>query len=153
MSLGFTPDHIAEQEALKRIYAASGGNCPGVCAEGHRIRGRNAVRYGTKDICRKCVESGLITIESRRPTRQSVVYFVGDDQGYVKIGYAACADGRLRDLQVAHATELKLLLAIPGGPDLERELHRRFGVDRVRGEWFRLSPSIIKYISESQVSA
>ena len=59
MSVGFTSSPAAEQEALKKIYAQKGGNCPGVCAEGHRIRGRNVVRHANRDYCRKCVESGF----------------------------------------------------------------------------------------------
>ena len=95
MSLGFTSSPAAEQEALKRIYAQKGGNCPGICAEGHRIRGRNVVRHANRDYCRKCVESGFVKIESRsKPRRPQSVYFIADSYGHVKIGYATSVEAR-----------------------------------------------------------
>ena len=151
MSVGFTSSPAAEQEALKKIYAQKGGNCPGVCAEGHRIRGRNVVRHANRDYCRKCVESGFVKIESRsKPRRPQSVYFIADAYGHVKIGYATSVEARFGDLQVAHASELTLLLEISGGPELEKELHQRFAEHRVRGEWFTLSPEISEYVADSQ---
>ncbi len=151
MSLGFTASPAAEQEALKRIYAQKNGKCPGICAEGHRIRGRNAVRHRNKDYCRKCVEAGFVKIESpTKSCRPQSVYFIADAYGHVKIGYATSVQDRFRDLQVAHASELTILLDIPGGPKLEKELHQRFADHRVRGEWFALSSEILEYIADAK---
>ncbi|ART68194.1 hypothetical protein BTO20_05995 [Mycobacterium dioxanotrophicus] len=146
MSLGFTAPHITEQEQLKKLYAKTGGRCPGICAEGHRVRGANVVRRGNKDYCRKCVEAGFINLERMEQPAQSV-YFISDEHGNVKIGYATSVQARFADLQVANASELTIVLEMPGGPKLERELHRRFAEHRVRGEWFKLTTDILEYIA------
>jgi hypothetical protein len=47
---------------------------------------------------------------------------------------------RCRDL---HA---ELLVVEEGGVERERELHRRFGASRVRGEWFRPTVALRAYV-------
>lgn len=147
MSLGFTASHIAEQEGLKRLYAQSNGKLHRVCAEGHRIRGTNALRHGNKDFCRKCVEAGFIKLEPTTSRRAQSVYFISDEHGNVKIGYATSVQARFGELQVANASELTILLEIPGGRKVEAELHTKFAEHRVRGEWFKLVPEILDYIA------
>jgi len=148
MSVGWKASPYAEQQALKRLYAEKGGNLPGICAEGHRIRGSNVRHHRGRNYCRKCVESLRIVLEPMQPPPgPQSVYFIADEHGNVKIGYASSVGWRLANLQTANASELTLLVEIPdGGPKLERELHKRFSEHRVRGEWFRLAPEILDYI-------
>lgn len=72
-----------------------------------------------------------------------VVYFVEAKRlGVVKIGRTTEMERRLSRLQVASPVELELLLTIPGGRTEEKALHEKHAGDRVRGEWFRISPAV-----------
>jgi hypothetical protein len=76
------------------------------------------------------------------------VYFVQEGAaGPIKIGYAIDPEGRYRSLQTAHASELRLLLAIPGDIMLETYLHKRFASTRIRGEWFAPSADLYMLIT------
>lgn len=77
-----------------------------------------------------------------------LVYFVemGKD-GPIKIGFCGGAFiGRARALQTFSPYDLYLLGHLPGGPDLEAELHREFSRDRLRGEWFKPSASVRRLV-------
>lgn len=75
-----------------------------------------------------------------------VVYFVGSEDGKVKIGTSAHMEKRLEALQTSSASRLRLLLTIPGGVSMETELHRRFAHLREGGEWFTLSDEIRHFV-------
>lgn len=80
----------------------------------------------------------------------SVVYFIEcAETGLVKIGTAHCVAARLASLQTGSAADLRLLGTSPGGLSAERELHRRFVGQRVRGEWFKLNASLSEVIAAS----
>lgn len=73
----------------------------------------------------------------------SVVYFIvhGDR---VKIGFTSNLKKRVNGLALRPDS---ILLALDGGPELERTLHARFAADRIDDtEWFQLSPQIAHYI-------
>jgi len=74
-----------------------------------------------------------------------VVYFIAHGDR-VKIGYTSNLKKRVNGLTLRPDN---LLLALAGGPDLERALHARFANDRVDDtEWFQLSPQIKRYIED-----
>lgn len=82
-----------------------------------------------------------------------MIYFLQEGgwrgDGNVKIGYAKSldrVDERARLLQTGNSSELEMLLAIPGSRLDEKDYHRLFAADHVRGEWFRMSPRIRRYI-------
>lgn len=76
------------------------------------------------------------------------VYFIGCGD-HVKIGIANSVEKRLKTLATGHHQELTLLAVIKDAPgEMEIELHQRFADDRVRGEWFKLSPDIQAFIDE-----
>lgn len=78
------------------------------------------------------------------------VYFVtARDVDLVKIGYAFNPLARYRHLRTSSPIELRLEGAIPGGFDKERELHKRYAKERMRGEWFRITPAIEAEIEAS----
>lgn len=80
-------------------------------------------------------------------TKEGLCYFVGAQQvGLVKIGYAKDVEMRVNHLQVNTPVEVRLLATAEGGLWREREYHIRFAADRVRGEWFKLTPEIEKEI-------
>ena len=71
------------------------------------------------------------------------VYFVeAEGTDMVKIGYARNLRARLSGLSVGSPHRLILLGTLPGGADLEAELHERLAEHRVNGEWFRRSPAV-----------
>lgn len=85
-----------------------------------------------------------------RTGRQGTVYFIGDGEGRVKIGYTAgSAAERMKDLQTGSPQRLRLLATQPGSMRDERALHRRFAHARIRqdGEWFRATPGLRRHIA------
>lgn len=74
----------------------------------------------------------------------SVVYFLANG-GRVKIGYSTNLRSRLSSLALRSDS---LLLALQGGPELERALHAHFTEYRNgTTEWFELAPEIFRYIA------
>ncbi len=76
-----------------------------------------------------------------------VVYFLLSEDGKVKIGTSAHLQKRIEALQTASSTRLTLALTIPGGVDLETELHRLFKLHHLSGEWFSYSDEIRFFVS------
>lgn len=80
----------------------------------------------------------------------AVVYFIANG-GRVKIGYTTNLRSRLGSLTLRSDA---VLLALHGGPDLERALHVRFAAYRNGNtEWFELAPEIFRYIAASHPTA
>ena len=77
-------------------------------------------------------------------TERSVYFIQRGENGPIKIGVSADVAGRLRMLQAASQEPLALLGTLPGGADLEQALHDRFRDQKVRGEWFRPSPELLR---------
>lgn len=76
----------------------------------------------------------------------SNVYFVQSESGSIKVGMAVDVSARLRSLQTANPSKLKLLATCAGGRTLEREYHSRFAAHRLHGEWFLPHPDILAEI-------
>lgn len=74
------------------------------------------------------------------------LYFIGADEGPVKIGVAQHPEKRLRQLQTAYPFPLKLLAVVKGAAPQEPEYHGRFAAHRLRGEWFERCPEILAEI-------
>ena len=70
------------------------------------------------------------------------VYFIQSGvDGPIKIGKANDVGRRMGDLQVGNPSELTILLEIPckspqHAGNMEKQIHRRFRKNRIRGEWF-----------------
>lgn len=77
----------------------------------------------------------------------SVVYFIQDEQGAIKIGRSTNAQDRLSALQTSTASKLSMIGTINGGAWTEGQLHQYFAGARIRGEWFRPVPQLIEYIN------
>lgn len=83
----------------------------------------------------------------RRPVSERFVYFIlAANSGLIKIGSAVDPASRLRVLQTGSPEPLRLIRTIPGGAELERQLHRDFAADRVHGEWFRPSEVLLDLV-------
>lgn len=78
------------------------------------------------------------------------VYFISARElDLVKIGYSFNPVHRYNHLRMFSPVELTLEGAIPGDFTKERELHRKFSLARVRGEWFKLTPTLQAEIDDS----
>lgn len=76
-----------------------------------------------------------------------MIYFISaEPDGPIKIGYASNPKKRIASLQTAHHQQLKLLKVIPGTLQAEAALHALFKNDRIKGEWFKRSPSLLSFI-------
>lgn len=82
------------------------------------------------------------------------VYFIRNrTTGNVKIGFASSVEHRLATLQTGSDGDLMLLRVEDGGPERKRALHERFKADRVRGDWFRTSGELGKYLEIEEIEA
>jgi hypothetical protein len=98
------------------------------------------------------------------------VYFIQHSiDGPIKIGVSSNPLSRRDEMQTGNPFPLRILLLIPGGYDLEWELHQKFSRHRISGdlprkaggtrkkdrlisrdsrEWFWPDPEIISYVAE-----
>ena len=77
------------------------------------------------------------------------IYFISDEDGYIKIGFARNVQSRLETLQTASRQELRVIATMPGSLSDEKSLHHKFSKDHVRGEWFRPSQELRQFIKEN----
>lgn len=83
----------------------------------------------------------------REPEDGRSVYFVGWENGPIKIGVAINVATRLRFLQIGCPYDVQLWATASGGRRTEKDYHRRFAVHRLRGEWFERCPEIEEEIA------
>lgn len=79
----------------------------------------------------------------------SVVYFVQmGETGPIKIGTTrGTVQRRVAGLQCSCAETLILRGLVRGGRQVEKDLHDRFSREHVRGEWFRPSEDLVRFIA------
>jgi hypothetical protein len=75
--------------------------------------------------------------------RKSVVYFVRDQAGRIKIGLSSNVQRRLLEIRKMVKGPVALLGTIDGDMRTELALHERFAADRLEGEWFRASEAVM----------
>lgn len=89
--------------------------------------------------------------DTPRASTRGFVYFLQDEDGFVKIGHAQDVKARVAVLQTASRQTLRLLGAMPGGRREEAALHRRFAPTRARGEWFAPTPTLLVFAAKHDV--
>lgn len=77
------------------------------------------------------------------------VYFIGGDEGPIKIGFTQSPEKRLAEIQTSNSQKLRFLAISEGSMWLERYFHRAFEIDRLSGEWFSRSPRLMRTIAYS----
>lgn len=88
---------------------------------------------------------GSRTSEPRSPDQ---VYFARAGRtNRVKIGTAVDVAVRMRDLAHPLVGKLRVLGVVDGGYGMESEMHRRFAVYRIKGEWFRLEGELAEFVA------
>ena len=84
--------------------------------------------------------------------RKSVTYIFFDGE-FVKIGQSNSLEGvllRLSSCQVGNARQLDVIGITETS---ESDIHERFASERVRGEWFRLSHEMLRFIASPEVKS
>lgn len=79
----------------------------------------------------------------------TVVYFAKDDYGFVKIGYTAYLEHRIKTLNAGTSSQLRFIRILKGaGQPTETWLHNRFKTQRVWGkkEWFTYTRDMLTVI-------
>ncbi|WP_051838753.1 GIY-YIG nuclease family protein [Streptomyces sp. NRRL WC-3742] len=71
-----------------------------------------------------------------QPTEEFVYLITAAGSRTAKIGRSTDPGSRLAALQAGSPVALQLAASFPGGPRLERHLHKAFGSFRIHGEWF-----------------
>lgn len=82
-----------------------------------------------------------------------VIYFIhATDTDRVKIGYTGGDPlKRMADLQTGSSHKLTLLSTVEGTQADESRIHREHAADRLAGEWFRLSVSLMVRIAGNEL--
>ena len=76
-----------------------------------------------------------------------MIYFIGCNDRYVKIGVSHSPGSRLNDFQVGNPYDLTILKTIDVSNKAEAYLHDKFSHLHHRGEWFNLNSELREYIS------
>ena len=76
-----------------------------------------------------------------------MIYFIGCNDRYVKIGVSYNPDSRRNDLQAGNPYELRMLKTIDVSHKAEAYLHNKFSHLHHRGEWFHLDSELREYIA------
>jgi hypothetical protein len=74
------------------------------------------------------------------------VYFIYSG-GLMKIGYTTDIHRRLIEIKATSGHPVELIAIVPGGQKFETTLHRMFKSRKTRGEWFRPSPEIRRFLA------
>ena len=78
---------------------------------------------------------------------QGYLYFVGADEGPIKIGMTSNPKKRIKGLQTGHPHKLRYLALVPNASLQEAVYHERFAKHRLEGEWFTRHPDILAEIA------
>lgn len=86
-------------------------------------------------------DSGPIKFKGPKPGH--MVYFVGGDEGPVKIGFTQQPiKERLKCIQNGSPVKLHVLATVPANRIHEKWYHQQFAAHRLHGEWFARVPEI-----------
>lgn len=76
----------------------------------------------------------------------AMCYFIGGDEGPIKIGHSVNVADRLRAFQMGCPVKLKVYATAPGGEAREAAYHWQFQAARLHGEWFERTPELVAEI-------
>ncbi len=77
-----------------------------------------------------------------------MIYFIQCESTLlIKIGWTeGSPHDRLKQLQTGSPGGLRLLFSMPGDRELETELHHQLASAHDRGEWFRPTPDVLRFL-------
>lgn len=144
ISIGEAAEHCGVSVSAFRNWV-SRGLVPGPI-DGTRRYDKKAIDIALKQqACPK--KWKLAQLRDQEQSERSYVYFIRAGKA-VKIGFSGWPHSRMTDIQHTNPEKLELLGFIPGGLETERALHEEFAKHRLRGEWFRFTEEIQKFIRE-----
>lgn len=112
-----------------------------------RLRRVDLAALGREEVCQSLGEMEL--------AEMAVYFLLAPHSMCVKIGYTKSRPGyletRLRHLQCGSPEPYILLGSIEGNKADERDIHKDFSGDRLRGEWFRLSQELREFLNTSVI--
>src|SRR5262249_19980300 len=140
LSTGHT-DLAKAEEFYKNWMVANPDLVPGVSISVIEAEARQALR----EYERRRKWLGLD--HKPRPEPDPVVYFIQvGDTAPIKIGSTLNISQRLSGLQTSHTETLRLLTTIPADRFTERRILEQFKELRIRGEWHRPEPELLRFI-------
>jgi len=92
--------------------------------------------------------ASLSSLPGIAPPATPGVYAIQGVGGFVKIGRAKNIAYRLRKIQNAHPTPIKLLAILSPDPEDERAHHHRWAHLRRAGEWFAPDHELIEHLAQ-----
>lgn len=102
---------------------------------------------GTRRWDKKALDVALggAEVKPRTPSELGYVYFaeLGD---FIKIGFSRSPESRIDALRTGSPLPIRILGAIRGTFESEKEVHAKFRHLHERLEWFRKSPGLLAYI-------
>lgn len=96
------------------------------------------------------LRNALKDCDSDQNDQGCVLYFVGSDDKYIKIGITSCIEDRMNHYNTHNPTEISLIATInmpnkKSAYKLEQNLLATFQKYHVKGEWFSAEPIIYDY--------
>lgn len=76
--------------------------------------------------------------------------YIMEHDGLYKIGRSVRPMARRDQLRKEHGSGVSLLHVVAQGGELERQVHKMFDAERVRGEWFSPSPRLAWLVRQAQ---
>ena len=80
-----------------------------------------------------------------------MIYFIQNGKnGSIKIGYTKnkkSLESRIKTMQIGTPDELILIGTIIGNKKDEYDLHKKFHVCQIHGEWFNPDPNLLNFVS------
>jgi hypothetical protein len=107
-----------------------------------RVAELHAMRGVPEERCGKRTKTGA----------PPMVYFIGADDGPVKIGMSCDPKARCAAMQIGMPGDMRILAITPGNRRMEKAYHERFGFAHLRGEWFDRHPLILDEIERLNMS-
>ena len=145
MPVDLTPEEWAVVEALRPVADAIGSRLGDVdpLEKGVAAYGPHVVDFIGHD--RPWSNLGQVAIQ-RFKLDACAVYFIGGEDGPIKIGSSNSPLERIATFQTGSPVILRIHALTHGGVDAEREYHKRFAAHRLHGEWFEPHPDILAEI-------
>lgn len=78
-----------------------------------------------------------------------IYFFENTANKLIKIGTSANVTLRHYQIQETVGSPVRVLGVMEGDEKIERDLHNQFAVDRILGEWFRLSDPLSAFITQN----
>ena len=82
-----------------------------------------------------------------------MIYFIRQSNKFIKIGYSADPQSRLKELQTGSPSKLHIQAVIDGNTQTEKGLHEMFAHLRAKGEWFRYTDELKWFIRTAKNSS